>query len=124
MAVNRPHCTYPPTDYSVTLPEVVDFHRKYNPNESAYVFSQNDTSEPTLVSFLEFGRAADRVAHCIRPGRSGRDRQVVAFIALSDTLLYQAVTLGLTRSGFIVRVNVFNDARAMFIGFKAIPYVS
>lgn len=102
MPVNRPHCVYPPTDYSVTLPEVVDFHRKHNTYETAYVFSQDGHPEPTKISFLEFGRAADRVAHYIRPGRTGPDREVVAFVALSDSLLYQAVTLGITRAGFIV----------------------
>lgn len=102
MPVNRPHCVYPPTDYSVTLPEVVDFHRTHNPYETAYVFSEDGASESTNVSFLEFGRAADRVAHHLRPGRSGRERQAVAFVALSDTLLYQAVTVGITRAGFIV----------------------
>ncbi|KAF8956600.1 hypothetical protein BDZ97DRAFT_2062868 [Flammula alnicola] len=101
MTSNRPHLTYPPTDYSVTLPEVVDFHRKYNPYETAYIFSEDGKPEPTNISFLEFGRAADRVAHYIRPGRSGPDRQVVAFVALSDTLLYQAVTVGITRAGCI-----------------------
>ncbi|KAF8192961.1 putative aminoadipate reductase [Pholiota molesta] len=103
MPVNRPHCVYPPTDCSVTLPEVVDFHRQHNTYETAYVFSQEGHPEPTKISFLEFGRAADRVAHYIRPGRAGEDREVVAFVALSDSLLYQAVTLGITRAGFIIK---------------------
>ncbi|KAF8956587.1 acetyl-CoA synthetase-like protein [Flammula alnicola] len=92
---------HPPTDYSVALPEVIDFHRKNNPNETVYIFSQDGSPEPTNISYLEFGRAADRVAHYIRPGRTGPDRQVIAFVALSDTLLYQAVTVGITRAGFI-----------------------
>jgi len=93
---------FPPFDYSVTLPESVDFHRKHNPNETIYVFAEDGKPEPTKISFLEFGRAADRVAHHIRPGRGGQDRQVIAFVALSDTLLYQAVTMGIMRAGFIV----------------------
>ncbi|KIM43694.1 hypothetical protein M413DRAFT_443603 [Hebeloma cylindrosporum] len=92
---------FPPFDYSVTLPESVDFHRKHNPNETLYVFAEDGKPEPTKISFLEFGRAADRVAHHLRPGRGGQDRQVIAFIALSDTLLYQAVTIGIMRAGFI-----------------------
>ncbi|KAF9475758.1 putative aminoadipate reductase [Pholiota conissans] len=101
MPANRPHCVYPPTDYSITLPEAIDFHRKHNPHHTAYIFSQDGHAEPTKISHLEFGRATDRVAHYLRPGRSGQDREVVAFVALSDSLLYQAVTLGITRAGFI-----------------------
>ncbi|KAF9477786.1 acetyl-CoA synthetase-like protein [Pholiota conissans] len=101
MPGNRPHCLYPPTDYSVTLPEAIDFHRKHNPHHTAYVFSQDSHAEPTKISHLEFGRATDRVAHYLRPGRNGQDREVVAFVALSDSLLYQAVTLGITRAGCI-----------------------
>ncbi|KAF8954562.1 hypothetical protein BDZ97DRAFT_1975945 [Flammula alnicola] len=91
---------HPPTDYSVTLPEVIDFHRKNNPSKTVYVFSEDGSHEPTNISYLEFGRAADRVAHYIRPGRSGPDSQVIAFVALSDTLLYQAVTIGITRAPY------------------------
>jgi acyl-coenzyme A synthetase/AMP-(fatty) acid ligase len=93
---------FPPFDYSVTLPESVDFHRKHNPNETLYVLAEDGKPKPTNITFLEFGRAADRVAHYLRPGRGGQDRQVIAFVALSDTLLYQAVTIGIMRAGFIV----------------------
>jgi acyl-CoA synthetase (AMP-forming)/AMP-acid ligase II len=93
---------FPPLDFSVTLPESVDFHWENNPNETLYVFAEDGKQEPTKISFLEFGRAADRVAHYLRPGRGGQDRQVIAFVALSDTLLYQAVTMGIMRAGFIV----------------------
>ncbi|KAF8953018.1 putative aminoadipate reductase [Flammula alnicola] len=47
----------------------------------------------TEISYLEFGRACHRVAHHFGPRfLSGHGRLVVAFIALADTLLYQAVT--------------------------------
>jgi hypothetical protein len=101
---SRDHLVYPPTnDYSVTLPEVIDFHRKHNPTETLYVFAEDDKRTPTEISHLEFGRAADRVAHFINPGREIQERQVIAFVALSDALLYQAITIGIVRAGFIVR---------------------
>lgn len=91
---------FPPVDGSVTLPEVVDFHRTHNPHKTLYVFSEDGKADPTHISYLEFGRAADRVAHRVRPGRKGPDGKVVAFVALSDTLLYQAVTVGILRAGY------------------------
>ena len=126
MPVNRPHCIYPPTDCSVTLPEVVDFHRTHNPYETAYVFSKDCALNPTNISFLEFGRATDRVAHYVRPGRSGRDREVVALIALSDTLLYQAITVGITRAGYIVRgIHLSVEPYLAFTKlYSALPHVS
>ncbi|KDR79170.1 hypothetical protein GALMADRAFT_1363110 [Galerina marginata CBS 339.88] len=92
---------FPQADGSVTLPETVDFHRKHNPYSSLYIFSEDGKPDVTNVTQLEFGRAADRVAHHLRPARNGPDGQVVAFVALSDTLLYQAVTIGIMRAGMI-----------------------
>ncbi|KAF8154594.1 hypothetical protein B0H34DRAFT_783744 [Crassisporium funariophilum] len=82
---------FPPLDGTVTLPETVDFHRKHNPYETAFLFHEDGSQAITKITYLEFGRACDRVAHIVRPGRGGTDGQVVAFVALSDTLLYQAV---------------------------------
>ncbi|KAF8901181.1 acetyl-CoA synthetase-like protein [Gymnopilus junonius] len=92
---------FPPTDGSVTLPETVDFHWKHNPNHSVYVFSEDGKPERTKITALEFGRATDRVAHHVRPGRTGLEGEVIAFVALSDTLLYQAVTIGIMRAGLV-----------------------
>lgn len=93
---------FPPLDGSVTLPETVDFNRKHNPNESVFIFSEEGKSDVTKISQLEFGRGADRIAHYVRPGRSGLESQVIALIALSDTLLYQTAMVGIMRAGFIV----------------------
>ena len=94
---------FPPTDYSVTLPETIDFHWKHNPTHPLYVFSEDGKPERTEITALEFGRATDRVAHYVRPGRTGPDGDVVAVVALSDTLLYQAVSIGIMRAGLVVR---------------------
>lgn len=96
----------PPTNGSVTLPETIDFHRENNPNVPIYVYDHGQTSLPLLtkITHFEFGRACDRVAHCLRPERLGRDtnREVVAIIAFSSSLVYQTVVLGIMRAGLIV----------------------
>ncbi|KAF8901178.1 acetyl-CoA synthetase-like protein [Gymnopilus junonius] len=90
-------------DNSLTLPETIDFHIKHNPSNPLYVFSEDSKyeSDVTNITYLEFGRATDRVAHYVRPSRAGADGQVVAFIALSDTLLFHAVTIGIMRAGLV-----------------------
>jgi acyl-CoA synthetase (AMP-forming)/AMP-acid ligase II len=94
--------TYPPLDGSVTIPEAIDFHLKHNPQFPVYAFNQDGSDEITEISYLEFGRACDRVAHLLRPQR-GEDRPVVAFIALTDTIMYQALAVGMMRAGLVVR---------------------
>ena len=94
---------HPPLDYSVTLAEAVDFNIEHNPTAPIYTFAEDGKSGVTDISFLEFGRATHRVAHYIRPAREGPDRETIAFVALTDSLLYQAVTLGIVRAGHIVR---------------------
>jgi acyl-CoA synthetase (AMP-forming)/AMP-acid ligase II len=93
--------TYPPLNGSITLPETIDFHLKHNPQLPIYAFNQDGSDEITEISYLEFGRACDRVAHLLRPQR-GEDRPVVAFIALADTIMYQAITIGMMRAGLVV----------------------
>lgn len=103
MSTTQSKLVYPPLDYSVTLAEAVDFHIKHNPSAPIYTFAEDEKSGITDISFLEFGRATHRVAHYIRPDRDGPDRETIAFVALTDSLLYQAVTLGIIRAGHIVR---------------------
>ncbi|KAF9445951.1 putative aminoadipate reductase [Macrolepiota fuliginosa MF-IS2] len=93
----------PSVDGSYTIPEALDFHRKHNPQEPIYVFSADESSqEPTTITFGEFGRACDRVAQYVRPGRSiHSDGQVVAMIVVTDTLLYQALLMGVMKAGLV-----------------------
>jgi len=95
----------PPLDGSITIPRLLDFHHNYNARLPVYAFSPDGTDEIIEVSYLEFGRACDRVAYALRPqlDASGKDKQVVAFIALADTIVYQAVTVGMMRAGLVVR---------------------
>jgi len=93
----------PPADGTVTLPEAIDFHNEHNPDYPIWVFNEDGKSEITKITHLEYGRACDRVAHWMRPGRRGPEGEIVAVVALSDTLLYHAVSIGLIRAGIIVR---------------------
>jgi hypothetical protein len=104
MSFAQIHGVAPPTDGSVILPETVDFHRKHNPAVPVYVFIEDGASNITQITNLEFGRACDRVAHHLRSGRRGPEREVVAVLALSDSLLYQTIVVGIMRAGLIVRI--------------------
>lgn len=96
--------TLPPLDEYFTIPEAVDFHSEHNADHPMYAFSADDRPHIiTTISYLEFARASHRVAHAARPrGASRKDGQVVAVIALVDTISYQAITVGLMRAGLVV----------------------
>ncbi|KAF5322455.1 hypothetical protein D9619_001794 [Psilocybe cf. subviscida] len=91
----------PPIDGTVTLPETLDFHNKHNPNYHLFSFHTDGAEEITHINYFEFRRAADRVAHHLRPGRRGPEGEIIAVVALADTLLYHASTLGMMRGGII-----------------------
>ncbi|KII87501.1 hypothetical protein PLICRDRAFT_257848 [Plicaturopsis crispa FD-325 SS-3] len=93
--------TPPPLDGSLTLPEILDFNARKNPNEPFFYFSRDGSPEVTKVSQLEFARASHRVAHVLRPSRAGVDGAVVAIIANVDTLHYHALVMGLARAGLV-----------------------
>ncbi|KAH9475986.1 putative NRPS-like protein biosynthetic cluster [Psilocybe cubensis] len=92
---------HPPANESMTLVEAIDFHSKHNTYRPVYVFSEDGNPDVTNISYLEFGRAADRVAHHLRPRKGGPDPQVVAVVALSDSLLYLAIVVGIMRAGLV-----------------------
>ncbi|KAF8878948.1 putative aminoadipate reductase [Infundibulicybe gibba] len=93
---------FPPLDGSVTIPEVIDFNATHNADSPIFAYSKDDSpSETTEISYLEFSRACHRVAHVLRPGRSGDEGEVVALVALTDTVQYQALTIGMTKAGLV-----------------------
>jgi hypothetical protein len=107
MAIYSKSFLYPPLDGTITIPETIEFHWQHNVDLPAYVFHEEgkDTNDITEITYLEFGRASHRVADVMKykfPSVNGRP--VVAFMALTDSLLYQAISVGLMKSGFIVRI--------------------
>ncbi|KAG6907803.1 putative NRPS-like protein biosynthetic cluster [Tephrocybe rancida] len=74
-----------------------------NPSRPFYIFAAFDTpSGNKTISQLEFGRAAHRVAHLLRPNRDGVDGEVVAIVSHTDTVLYHAIVAGLIVAGCVV----------------------
>lgn len=96
--------SFRPESASLRLPEVVAFNAKHNPDAPFYVFPKPGPSEGVgTITYLEFARASQRAAHLLRPSREGPDGEVVAVIALSDSVLYQAVVVGLMTANLVVR---------------------
>ncbi|EKM50783.1 uncharacterized protein PHACADRAFT_130251, partial [Phanerochaete carnosa HHB-10118-sp] len=93
----------PPLDGSISiLPGFVDFHAQHNPERPWALLSAGPGLPVDAVSFLEFARAADRVAHKLRPNRSGPDNEVVAVLVNCDTVLYLALLAGMMKAGIVV----------------------
>ena len=95
--------TYSPRDGSLFLPEMIEFNAKHNPAHTFYTFYDERVNDLRHVSHLEFYRACQRVAHAVRPNRQGPDNTIIAIIANCDTILYQALTMGVIYAGLIVR---------------------
>lgn len=91
---------YPPSDRTVILSDLPDFNLKHNASLPAYIYSSTPGST-TEISHLEFARAVHRSAHALRLS-SSFDGQVVAVVAKTDTILYQALVAGMLRSGLVV----------------------
>ncbi|KAL1690000.1 hypothetical protein GGG16DRAFT_103376 [Schizophyllum commune] len=90
-----------PLEANLAFPAACDFNLKHNPEQTCYVYAEADGTV-RKVTYLELGRAVHRAAHALRPSRDGNhDGAVVAIIALSDTLLYQAVNIGLMKAGLV-----------------------
>ncbi|KAJ7470082.1 hypothetical protein B0H11DRAFT_2434130 [Mycena galericulata] len=86
---------------AMLIPDVVALNSDRNPSGSFYVYADPESSEIVTITHMEFGRATHRAANLLRPVREGPDGQVVALLALSDTVLYHAVLVGLMTANFI-----------------------
>ncbi|KAL1695048.1 hypothetical protein GGG16DRAFT_109571 [Schizophyllum commune] len=89
-----------PLDGNLSIPAAVDFHLEHNPDATCFSCAEPDGTVHE-ITYGEFGRAVHWVAHAFRPGKEGVDGAVVAIIALSDTVVYHAVTMGLIRAGLV-----------------------
>jgi hypothetical protein len=43
----------------------------------------------------------------VRPNRAGPEGEIVALIANTDTVLYQALVAGMVRAGVVVSTNIY-----------------
>ena len=92
--------SYPPLDGSLLFPELLEYNAQHNPDHPYFVYPSDNGVRK--ISHLEFYRACQRVAHAVRPGRQGNDREVVVIIVNCDTILYQALFMGIIYAGLIV----------------------
>ncbi|KAF8838011.1 acetyl-CoA synthetase-like protein [Paxillus ammoniavirescens] len=93
---------FPPLDCSLLFPDLINFHMERNPTFPMFMYPNEMVPDTTTeISFLEFGRAAHRVAHILRPSRQGPDGQVVMVIANTDTILHHAVVTGISIAGLV-----------------------
>lgn len=93
---------YVPLEDNFSFSAACDFNREHNAEHTCYVYAEPDGTVRE-ITYFEFGRAVHRAAHILRPSRKGEDNATVAIIANSDTLLYNAVTVGLIKAGLVVR---------------------
>jgi len=93
--------SYPPLDGSLFFPELLEYNAQHNPDHPFFVYPDSEgTGEIRKISHLEFHRACQRVAHAVGPGKG---REVVAIMSNCDTILYQALFMGVIYAGLIVR---------------------
>ncbi|KAJ7463788.1 hypothetical protein FB451DRAFT_1180248 [Mycena latifolia] len=90
----------PPLDCSLNLSEIIDHHIAHE-NRGAFFAFADAAGHITEVSQLEFCRAAHRAAHLLRPQRRGPEGQVLAIVALTDVVLYQALVAGCIKAGIV-----------------------
>ena len=93
---------YPPLDGSLFLPELLEFNAQHNSDVTFFVYDIPESDHLVSISHLDFYQACHRAAQQIRSGRAG-DKEVVALIANSDTLLYQTMFMGIMLAGLVVR---------------------
>ncbi|KAJ7236073.1 acetyl-CoA synthetase-like protein [Mycena haematopus] len=104
----------PPLDCSLNVAQILDFHITHENRGAAYSFTGED-GKITEISRFEFSRAANRVAHLLRPERRGLDGQVLAIVALTDVLIYQTIVAGSIIAGLVpFPISHRNSAAAIF----------
>ncbi|KAJ8701439.1 hypothetical protein PTI98_000222 [Pleurotus ostreatus] len=92
----------PSTDGSILLSEAVDFNMKYNTTLPMYVYADEASDDTITITHLEFARSCHRIAQTVEPsGPRPNDNHVVAIVALCDTIMYQALVLGIHKAGMI-----------------------
>jgi hypothetical protein len=96
---------------TLAFPELVDYHLAHNPDSTYAIFpGKNVSDEPSRISLLEFGRAAQRFARAVYPGAPAKHGAVVGLIADCDTLMYMSAIVGLIRAGFTVSGFLFAES--------------
>ena len=96
----------PPTNGSLPLNKLVDFHLVNNSEQPWVVLSATESTPETTVTYKQLAYAVHRAAHIINPNGSIRQGSKVAIMATTGTIVYLAIILGVMRAGLIVRISV------------------
>ncbi|KAJ3543082.1 hypothetical protein NM688_g5900 [Phlebia brevispora] len=93
----------PPLDGSINLvPGFVDFQAQNNPEKPWVIYPSRDSPTGTSsISFLELSKAASRIARYVRPGGPTSEREVVAVLVHTDTLLNVVLLIGMMYAGLV-----------------------
>ncbi|KAH8103378.1 hypothetical protein BXZ70DRAFT_1055180, partial [Cristinia sonorae] len=93
----------PPTDGS--LPAfwgILDWQAEHHPTVPWVIFPSSSGAEQLrTLTMLDFALASHKVAHALRPGRAGRDGEVVALLLHCDNIHYVATIMGSMRAGLV-----------------------
>ncbi|KAF7314832.1 Non-canonical non-ribosomal peptide synthetase FUB8 [Mycena kentingensis (nom. inval.)] len=93
---------YNPASAHWPLRDAIVNNAKANPDHPYFVYPKPEpATDLATITFREFGRATDRAAHLVRPGRAGPEGEVVALIGLADGITYQAVLVGMFVAGLV-----------------------
>ncbi|KAJ6534650.1 putative aminoadipate reductase [Mycena vulgaris] len=89
-----------PDTSTLTLPEVLNVRMDDSPDSPMYVYAVEGEENITTISYLEFGRASHRASHALFPENTA-SQEVIALIGLVDTIVYQAISMGIIVAGSI-----------------------
>jgi acyl-coenzyme A synthetase/AMP-(fatty) acid ligase len=97
---------FPPLDGSITgVIGMLDWQVEHNPDKQCMIWPSADSPTGTKgVTNAEYAEATHRIAHILRAGSQNNEREVVAIVLHTDTLLYCALMAGCIRAGLVVRL--------------------
>ncbi|KAG6828418.1 putative NRPS-like protein biosynthetic cluster, partial [Tephrocybe sp. NHM501043] len=111
MAIDtHPSPNLPTITEDTLLPDVINFNMVHNPNQPFFIFHDSSLDGIQVITHLEFGRAAHRAAHALRPVHASAvtgehngfgSGDVVAIVAHTDTVLYHTIIAGLVIAGLV-----------------------
>ncbi|KAG8681450.1 hypothetical protein FRC09_017481, partial [Ceratobasidium sp. 395] len=94
----------PPTDGSLALNALADYHMENNPEHDFAVLvdpSENGSQSPIHVNYRHLGLAVHRVAHLVNPQAVLPQGTKIAILTSTDTIVNIALVLGIMRAGLV-----------------------